>query len=89
MTIENPAPITPQSAAQWRADGQFVDWQGHQIFVRSGGDPSAPPLLLLPGFPPSSLAWLPLWEDLTARYRVVAFDFLGFGFSDKPNAACL
>ncbi|WP_430428797.1 alpha/beta fold hydrolase [Parasphingorhabdus sp.] len=85
MTIENSAPITPQSAEQWRADGQFIDWQGHQIFVRSGGDPSAPPLLLLHGFPTSSLDWLPLWEDLTARYRVVAFDFLGFGFSDKPK----
>jgi len=77
--------ITPQTAAQWRKDGQFVEWQGHRIFVRTGGDKVAPPLLLLHGFPTSSLDWLPMWADLTARYRVVAFDFLGFGYSDKPK----
>lgn len=77
--------ITPQSAAQWRQDGQLLDWNGHQIFVRTGGEDSAPPLLLLHGFPTSSLDWLPMWAELTARYRVVAFDFLGFGFSDKPK----
>lgn len=77
--------ITPQSAAQWRQDGQFVEWNGHRIFVRTGGDDSAPPLLLLHGFPTSSLDWLPIWADLTARYRVLAFDFLGFGYSDKPK----
>lgn len=77
--------ITPQSAAQWREDGQLVDWNGHQIFVRTGGDEGAPPLLLLHGFPTSSVDWLPMWTELTTRYRVLAFDFLGFGYSDKPK----
>ncbi len=81
----NPAAITPHSAAQWREDGAYEDWQGHRIFVRTGGDEAAPPLLLLHGFPTSSLDWLPIWQGLTARYRVLAFDFLGFGYSDKPK----
>ncbi|WP_108810637.1 alpha/beta fold hydrolase [Sphingorhabdus sp. Alg231-15] len=85
MITENPNAITPQTAARWRDDGQHVTWNGHQIFIRTGGQDSAPPLLLLHGFPTSSLDWLPLWQELTARYRVLAFDFLGFGFSDKPK----
>ena len=31
------------------------------------------------------LAFLQIWEGLTLRFhRVIALDFLGFGFSDKP-----
>ncbi|MEM0928389.1 MAG: alpha/beta hydrolase [Pseudomonadota bacterium] len=80
-----PAPITTQSAEQWRQDGDLVPWQGHQIFVRTGGQATAPPLLLLHGFPTACVDWLPMWEALTAQHRVVAFDFLGFGYSDKPR----
>ncbi len=77
--------ITKQSAEQWRQDGTLIDWRGHQIFVRTGGDENAPPLLLLHGFPTSCLDWLPIWEALTSHNHVVAFDFLGFGYSDKPT----
>ncbi|MEM8919220.1 MAG: alpha/beta hydrolase [Pseudomonadota bacterium] len=88
MTNAAPDPstaITIANAESWRAAGALVLWQGHQIFTRTGGAPDAPPLLLLHGFPTSSFDWLPLWADLTARYQVLAFDFLGFGFSDKPK----
>ncbi|MEM9285824.1 MAG: alpha/beta fold hydrolase, partial [Pseudomonadota bacterium] len=80
-----PAPITKQSAEQWRQDGDLVPWQGHQIFVRTGGQDTVPPLLLLHGFPTACVDWLPMWKALTAQQRVVAFDFLGFGYSDKPR----
>lgn len=79
------AAITVANAESWRAAGTPILWQGHQIFTRSGGDAGAPPLLLLHGFPTSSLDWLPIWADLTSHYHVLAFDFLGFGFSDKPK----
>ncbi|MEO1658880.1 MAG: alpha/beta hydrolase [Pseudomonadota bacterium] len=79
------AAITPQSAEQWRQDGSLIAWEDHQIFVRTGGEETSPPLLLLHGFPTSCLDWLPVWGALTERYRVVAFDFLGFGYSDKPK----
>ncbi|MEO0338739.1 MAG: alpha/beta hydrolase, partial [Bacteroidota bacterium] len=29
--------------------------------------------------------WYRIWEALTERFTVLAFDFLGFGFSDKPK----
>ncbi len=54
-----------------------------EIFVRTGG--TGPWCTLLHGFPTSSADWAPLWDDLTARRRVLAFDLLGFGDSDKPD----
>ena len=71
------------SPTQWRAAGRTIAWRGHRVFVRdSGGD--RPPLLLLHGFPTSSWDWRHVWDALAARYRVVAYDYVGFGFSDKP-----
>ncbi|NWT07317.1 MEST protein, partial [Mionectes macconnelli] len=43
-------------------------------------------VILLHGFPTSSYDWSKIWEGLTQRFhRVIALDFLGFGFSDKPR----
>ncbi|MCC6763508.1 MAG: alpha/beta hydrolase [Deltaproteobacteria bacterium] len=39
---------------------------------------------LFHGFPTSSWDWHRVWPTLVARRRVLAFDFLGFGDSDKP-----
>jgi pimeloyl-ACP methyl ester carboxylesterase len=39
---------------------------------------------LLHGFPTCSYDWAALWPALTRRFRVIAFDMLGFGFSAKP-----
>ena len=41
-------------------------------------------MTLLHGFPTSSWDWAPIWPALSARARLLAFDFLGFGDSDKP-----
>ena len=51
------------------------------VFERHGIDP---PLLLLHGFPSSSFDWRALLE-LEPDRAVLAFDFLGFGLSDKPR----
>lgn len=39
---------------------------------------------LFHGFPTSSWDWHEVWPAITARRRTLAFDFLGFGDSDKP-----
>ncbi len=57
---------------------------GHQVFYREAGDPKAPTLLLLHGFPTSSHMFRHLIPLLADRYHVVAPDLLGFGFSDSP-----
>uniref|UniRef100_A0A8C7ZC09 Mesoderm specific transcript n=1 Tax=Oryzias sinensis TaxID=183150 RepID=A0A8C7ZC09_9TELE len=43
-------------------------------------------VILLHGFPTSSYDWNKIWDPLAQRFhRVIALDFLGFGFSDKPR----
>jgi len=61
---------------------------GHRVFVRDEA-PAAPvsdatPLLVFHGFPTSSHDWHLALPHLAARRRVVLFDFLGYGLSDKP-----
>ena len=70
--------------ADWRAGGTLFDWRGSSIFTRAGGAAEAPALLLIHGFPTASWDWAALWPALTARYRVLTLDLLGFGFSAKP-----
>ncbi|NXP23108.1 MEST protein, partial [Scytalopus superciliaris] len=52
----------------------------------TGAVGSSDVVILLHGFPTSSYDWNKIWEGLTQRFhRVIALDFLGFGFSDKPR----
>jgi pimeloyl-ACP methyl ester carboxylesterase len=67
------------------SDTRFVNLNGHRVAYRDEGDPNAEPLLLIHGVASSSLTWLPLFEHLTAKYRVIAPDLLGHGQSDKPR----
>jgi pimeloyl-ACP methyl ester carboxylesterase len=67
-------------------DIRFVELNGHLVAYRDTGDPAAEPLLLIHGVGGSSLAWVPLFAHLSARYRVIAPDLLGHGQSDKPRA---
>ena len=60
---------------------------GHKIFYREAGPAQAPAVLLLHGFPSSSHQFRNLIPLLAARYRVVAPDLPGFGFSDAPDRA--
>lgn len=75
----------------WKDSGQFVDIQGRQLFVQDSSNnhtyqpDERPVILCIHGFPTSSFDWLPVWEPLSTRYRLIASDLLGFGFSDKPQ----
>lgn len=67
----------------WRDAGEFITVRGQRIHCRRGG--AGPRLLLIHGFPTSSVDWAPMWPMLTARFEVLAFDLLGLGFSTKPR----
>jgi pimeloyl-ACP methyl ester carboxylesterase len=60
---------------------------GLRIFYREAGHPDAPAVLLLHGFPTSSHMFRHLIPQLATRFRVVAPDLPGFGFSDAPDRA--
>lgn len=76
--IENPSiPIT--SVHRIEADGVSV-------FYREAGPVDAPVVLLLHGFPTSSFQYRELIPRLADRYRVIAPDLPGFGFTVVPEA---
>ena len=58
---------------------------GVKIFYREAGNPNAPTLLLLHGFPTSSHMFRDLIPMLAERFHLVAPDFPGFGQSDMPE----
>ena len=61
-----------------------IEADGVRIFYRAAGDPSAPVVLLLHGFPTSSFMFRELIPRLADHYRVVAPDLPGFGFTEVP-----
>jgi pimeloyl-ACP methyl ester carboxylesterase len=61
-----------------------VTADGVKVFYREAGDPSAPAVLLLHGFPTSSHMYRNLIPLLADRYHVVAPDLPGFGFTEAP-----
>jgi len=78
----------------WQTMGQRVPLDGNEVFVvdtpaRSNpsvrSDTPAPPLLVIHGFPTSSVDWAPALDALSAHRRVVLFDLPGFGLSAKPD----
>jgi pimeloyl-ACP methyl ester carboxylesterase len=69
---------------RWMASGRFVEVGGHRLFVVERGQ--GPVLLLVHGFPTSSYDYRALMQRLSTRFRCIAFDFPGYGLSDKPVA---
>src|SRR4051794_3734225 len=76
-------------AEDWQARGTHHTVNGHQIFAVDAaptGTPSAPPVLVLHGFPTSGVDWHQAIDAMTATgRRVVVLDMLGYGSSDKPD----
>ncbi|AFC86504.1 alpha/beta fold hydrolase [Frateuria aurantia] len=63
---------------------KFAAADGVRVFYREAGAPDAPVLLLLHGFPSSSHQFRDLIPLLASRYRIIAPDLPGFGFTEVP-----
>jgi pimeloyl-ACP methyl ester carboxylesterase len=57
---------------------------GLNVFYREAGSPDAPTIVLLHGYPSSSHMFRDLIPQLSGTFHVVAPDYIGFGYSDKP-----
>lgn len=84
--------MSAERADQWRGRGEYFSWRparadasAVEIFHVEIGDPDAPVLLLIHGWPTSSFDFSAAAGQLSARFRVCALDFPGYGFSDKPQ----
>jgi len=62
-----------------------IEADGVTVFYREAGKPDAPVVLLLHGFPASSFQYRELIPRLADRYRVIAPDLPGFGFTEVPK----
>jgi pimeloyl-ACP methyl ester carboxylesterase len=60
---------------------------GLEVFYREAGEPGAPKLLLLGGFPSSSHQFRNLMPALADRFHLVSIDYPGFGNTEMPDPA--
>lgn len=64
---------------------QTIDLDGLEIFFREIGRSDAPVVLLPHGYPCSSFQYRNLMPRLADRWRLIAPDFPGFGYSATPD----
>lgn len=62
-----------------------IEADGLTVFYREAGPKQAPVVILLHGFPTSSFQYRELIPRLADRYRVIAPDLPGFGFTEVPE----
>ena len=81
--------MVSNAVTEWEARGQRITVDGLEVFVLDApatAPETGDPLLILHGFPTCSFDWRGVIEPVRAAgRRVVLFDFLGFGLSDKPD----
>jgi len=69
-------------------DGRYVDVGGYSVFYRDSGEPAAkqdgsPTIVLLSGLNDNLKVWDKVYARLEDRYRVIAYDRGGVGWSDE------
>jgi pimeloyl-ACP methyl ester carboxylesterase len=68
---------------EWQCQGRAFTYRGHDVFYRDDGRGDV--VLCVHGFPTASFDWSRVWPRLRQRFRLVAPDMIGFGFSAKPR----
>jgi len=84
-TVSAPTHSVGEAVQHSRVHYRFADVQEHKVFYREAGPKAALAILLLHGFHTSSRMFRNLIPVLAARYRVIAPDLPGFGFTASPS----
>jgi pimeloyl-ACP methyl ester carboxylesterase len=71
---------------RWRSTTAANNGQEVSVFSRRCGTPGAPALVLVHGFPTSSIDYFALARELSSEFDIFVLDFPGYGLSDKPPA---
>jgi pimeloyl-ACP methyl ester carboxylesterase len=74
--------VSKITLAEWKKKGKEFKYHNHPIFYHDEGQGEV--LLCLHGFPTASWDWHRVWTQLSQRFRVIAPDMIGFGYSAKP-----
>ncbi|OBH54110.1 hydrolase [Mycobacterium colombiense] len=69
---------------RWRSTTAANDGQEVAVFSRRCGTPGAPALVLVHGFPTSSIDYFELTGELSPEFDIYLLDFPGYGLSAKP-----
>jgi pimeloyl-ACP methyl ester carboxylesterase len=69
---------------RWRSTTAANDGQEVAVFTRRCGTSGAPALVLVHGFPTSSIDYFALAGELSVEFDIYLLDFPGYGLSDKP-----
>jgi pimeloyl-ACP methyl ester carboxylesterase len=85
--VQTPIPPSEGLPAQLATNYRTIEVDGLRIFYREAGEEKNPVLLLLHGFPASSFMFRDLIARLSSRFRVIAPDYPGFGYSDAPSTS--
>ena len=77
---------------EWKSRGNFLQVNNNRLFVidtnndsNNDSNKSQKSMVVLHGYPTSSLDYYKVLPELSKSYRVILHDHLGFGFSDKPK----
>lgn len=73
----------PEPVQAWLHGGEYRHVRGTEVFLHDSGH--GEPLVCFHGFPTSSFDWHRLEPLLAHRFRVICFDFPGYGLSCKPT----
>jgi pimeloyl-ACP methyl ester carboxylesterase len=85
-SVANTSPALTHHDFIPRASFHTIEADGVKVFYREAGPANAPVILLLHGYPTSSHQYRELIPRLATRYRVIAPDLPGFGFTVVPDA---
>jgi len=83
--LATPSKFVPGEVSIARASVRTVEADGLRIFYTEAGPEAGPVVLLLHGFPSSSHMFRELIPRLATRYRVIAPDLPGCGFTRVPE----
>jgi pimeloyl-ACP methyl ester carboxylesterase len=89
MTVKNESKAKPEinATSQLSVKHHMIEIDGIEIFYREAGSPDAPVVLLPHGYPSSSFQFRLFMPALADRWRLIAPDYPGFGYSGTPNPA--
>lgn len=86
--IMYPEPNLTPKVITWKEGGKYLQYKSYQIFYRveDGKSNDGRTLLCLHGYPTSSYDWIKIMDGLKEHFsKIILYDFIGFGFSDKPD----
>ena len=72
------------AAREWLDSGKYMEIEGKSIFYSDRGEGT--PIMLLHGHPSSCHDWKGVCDRLESKARLISFDHVGWGLSDKPVA---